>query len=212
MSSLVVNDTLVDSLLDQAVSLANSLKIAFDTPSGIPDPTVFLNPKPRISGAERNNIAEVGTIVLEWTRLSDLTGDQSYAKLAQKAESYLLKPTGQKEAWPGLVGTFVSTKNGAFLDSNGGWSGLTDSFYEYLIKMYMYDPKSYAEYRTRWELAADSTMKHLASHPTSRKDLTFLSQYSGQKTSPNSGHCKLTFSPHYLLMWSMDMKLIRAPD
>lgn len=180
----------VDALLKQAQTLGDSLSVAFDTPSGIPDPTIFLNPAKKNSGTDRNNIAEIGTLVLEWTHLSDLSGNKTYAALAQKAQNYLLRPKGAPEAWPGLIGTFVSTKDGSFLDSSGGWSGYDDSFYEYLIKMYVYDPKAFGEYKDRWVAAVDSTMKHLLSHPTTRPDLTFLSAYNGQKTTPNSGHCK----------------------
>ncbi|KAL7926683.1 glycoside hydrolase family 47 protein [Trichoderma austrokoningii] len=187
-SGLVKNHTLVNNLLTQAESLANGLKVSFNTTSGVPDPTVYFNPTYRNSGTGSNNVAEIGTLVLEWTHLSDLTGNPLYGQLAQKGESYLLNPTGSPEAWPGLVGTFVSTSNGQFQDSNGSWSALSDSFYEYLIKMYLYDPKTFAEYKDRWVLAADSTIAHLASHPTSRQDLTFLSQYSGPTTSPQSGH------------------------
>lgn len=180
----------VDALLIQAKILGDSLSVAFDTPSGIPDPTVFLNPTKKNSGADKNNIAEIGTLVLEWTRLSDLSGNSTYAELAQKAQNYLLHPTGAPEAWPGLIGTWVSTGDGSFLDSTGGWSAYDDSFYEYLIKMYVYDPEAFAEYKDRWVAAVESTMEHLVSHPTTRKNLTFLSSYDGQKTNPNSGHCK----------------------
>lgn len=190
MSNLKVDYGKVETLLKQAESLADTLSFAFDTPSGVPDSAVFLKPTKRISGSKENSIAEVGTLVLEWTRLSDLTGNPKYGELVDKAESHLLRPRGSPEAWPGLVGTTVSTENGEFLDSDGGWSGGTDSFYEYLIKMYQYDPKAYGHYKQRWVLAADSTMKHLASHPTSRKDLTFLSQFSGQRVEPVSTHCK----------------------
>lgn len=182
----------MNNLLTQAQTLANGLKVSFNTPSGVPDPTVFFNPTFRNSGASSNNVAEIGTLVLEWTHLSDLTGNPLYAQLAQKGESYLLNPKGSAQAWPGLVGTFVSTSNGNFQDSNGSWSALSDSFYEYLIKMYLYDPVAFSNYKDRWVLAADSTIAHLASHPSTRKDLTFLSSYSGQTTSPNSGHCKFS--------------------
>ncbi|KHN99039.1 1,2-a-D-mannosidase [Metarhizium album ARSEF 1941] len=185
---LGVDPPRVDMLLTQARSLGDSLSVAFDTPSGIPDPTIVLNPARRNSGADRNNIAEIGTLVLEWTRLSDLSGNQTYAELAQRAQDYLLRPSGAPEAWPGLVGTWVSTRDGSFLDSSGGWSAYDDSFYEYLIKMYVYDPGAFGEYKDRWVAAVDSTMEHLVSHPTTRKDLSFLSSYSGQKTTPSSGH------------------------
>ncbi|KAK5987782.1 Mannosyl-oligosaccharide alpha-1,2-mannosidase [Cladobotryum mycophilum] len=185
---LDIDHSLVKNLLTQAVNLAESLKVSFDTPSGIPDPTVYLNPTKRNSGSSNNNIAEIGTLVLEWTRLSDLTHNPLYAQLAQKGENHLLQPKGQPEAFPGLIGTFVSTKDGTFLDSSGGWSAYDDSYFEYLIKMYLYDPKAFKLYKDRWVLAADSTIKYLASHPTTRKDLTFLSSYNGKQTNPNSGH------------------------
>jgi mannosyl-oligosaccharide alpha-1,2-mannosidase len=75
--------------------------------------------------------------VLEWTRLSDLTGDPSYGRLAQRAEEYLLnpQPQGLAEPFPGLVGSTISIKNGSFVDNQGGWGGGADSFYEYLIKV-----------------------------------------------------------------------------
>jgi mannosyl-oligosaccharide alpha-1,2-mannosidase len=75
--------------------------------------------------------------VLEWTRLSDLTGETSYGRLAQRAEEYLLDPQPQRlaEPFPGLVGSTIAIRNGSFVDDAGGWGGGDDSFYEYLIKV-----------------------------------------------------------------------------
>lgn len=192
MKKLVTDDEKVDALLQQAKSVADSLSIAFDTPSGIPEGDIILNPEPRQIVSGKNGPAGIGTLVLEWVRLSDLTGDGKYAKLAQKAESYLIRPTGEPEAFPGLVGRLLSIETGEFIDSEGGWGGGVDSFYEYLIKMYLYDPEEFEEYKDRWILAADSTMDFLASHPTTREDLTFLNIYTGPNvTEAHSGHCKL---------------------
>lgn len=190
MKGLCSDSKLVETLLNQAQSLADSLSIAFDTPSGIPQDTVYLNPRPSIGKDDTNSIAGFGTLVLEWTRLSDLTGNQTYAKLAQKAESYLIHPTGVPEAFPGLVGHNVGIKDGKFQDNSGGWSGGTDSFYEYLIKMYLYAPDEFAEYKDRWVLAADSTIKYLASHPSTRPDLTFLAEFYSGLVYTQSGHRK----------------------
>ncbi|PNY24772.1 alpha-1,2-Mannosidase [Tolypocladium capitatum] len=199
MNSLIADSSKVDVLLKQAMSLADSLSIAFDTPTGIPDPRIFLNPRGSLSGSSSNNIAEIGTLVLEWTHLSDLSGNNKYAQLTQKAESYLLNPTGSPEAWPGLVGNQVSVKDGTFLNSDGSWGAGADSFYEYLIKMYQYDSKSFAAYKDRWVLAADSTIAHLASHPTSRQDLTYLLTYSGQNTNPDMGHLATFAGGNFIL-------------
>ena len=190
MRGLGVAPEKVQGLLRQAKALADSLAIAFETPSGVPDGEIFLNPTRRLSGRGNNSAAGIGTLVLEWTRLSDLTGDFKYANLSQTAEGYLLRPTGKAEAFPGLIGTWISTENGQFLDSSGSWGGLMDSFYEYLIKMYLYDPRRFSVYKDRWILAADSTMQHLASHPSSRQNMTFLAGYEGSKIKQNSGHCE----------------------
>ncbi|KAF4122118.1 mannosyl-oligosaccharide alpha-1,2-mannosidase [Geosmithia morbida] len=188
-AKLVRDGSHVGACLDQARSLADSLKFAFDTPTGIPDPVVRLNPDRRRSGATVNNVAEAGTLILEWTRLSDLTGDRQYADLARRAESYLISPKpASAEPWPGLTGTFVSIANGSFTSDGGGWGGYTDSFFEYLIKMYLYDPDDFSPYKDRWVAAAESTMEHLASHPRSRNDLTFLADYEGQVTISRSTH------------------------
>lgn len=134
---------------------------------------------------------------MEWTRLSDLTGDPTYGELAQKGESYLINPLNPElgEPFPGLLGSDVSIANGSFVDSAGGWTGGTDSYYEYLIKMYLYDPDRFSTYKDRWVSAVESSIKYLASHPTSRPDLTFLSYYYNNTKEGifyYSEHCKST--------------------
>ncbi|GAO13574.1 uncharacterized protein UV8b_05848 [Ustilaginoidea virens] len=190
---------LVGRLLKQAQILGNSLSIAFSTPTGIPDGTIYLNPKPRINGSESNGPAGIGTLVLEWTRLSDLTGNKTYAQLAQKAEKYLTEPQGLPESFPGLVGNELGIKDGKFRSQFGSWGGGTDSYYEYLIKMYLYDPDEFGHYKDRWVAAAESSIKHLASHPTSRPDLTFLAAYNGTQIIPASGHLASFVGGNFIL-------------
>ena len=125
-----------------------------------------------------------------------MTDDPEYAKLAQKGESYLLHPQpALGEPFPGLLGTNVRLTDGRFVDGNGGWGGGTDSFYEYLIKMYLYDPVRFKTYGDRWIAAADSSMKYLVSHPTTRPDLTFLAMWEGKELHFVSQHRERPF-PH----------------
>ncbi|CAK7213086.1 Mannosyl-oligosaccharide alpha-1,2-mannosidase 1B [Sporothrix eucalyptigena] len=184
-----INSTLLAAVLSQAEHLADNLKVAFETPSGVPDNDLQFNP-PRRNGSQTNGLATIGTLVLEWTRLSDLTGNPMYGSLAQRGEWYLLNPQPRKlaEPFPGLVGTNVNITNGQFLDGTGGWVGGDDSFYEYLIKMYVYDPVRFGYYKERWILAVESSMRHLASHPASRPDLTFLAMFNGRKQQFLSQH------------------------
>lgn len=80
-----LQESKIPMLLDQARNLANNLSYAFDTPTGIPYNNLYFNNQSN-DGSATNGLATVGTLVLEWTRLSDLTGDDSYAQLTQKAE------------------------------------------------------------------------------------------------------------------------------
>ncbi|KAI1342985.1 glycoside hydrolase family 47 protein [Xylariaceae sp. FL0016] len=189
LSDVLGNSSIpVDVLLKQSVNLADQLSVAFDTASGVPINDIIFNgpegPVPNRSETS-NGLATIGSLVLEWTRLSDLTGDTRYAELTQKAEDYLLNVLNPEvgEPYPGLLGTNVNVSNGYFVDSAGGWNGGTDSFYEYLIKMYLYDTSRFGEYKDRWVKAVDSSIQYLSSHPTSRPDLTFLAKYNGAGTA-----------------------------
>jgi len=164
---LASNRTNVEQLLIQAQYLARNLSYAFDTPTGIPSNNLYFADR-TTDNATTNGLATVGSLVLEWTRLSDLTGDEIYGQLAQRGESYLLNPKpASSEPFPGLVGTNIDLTTGQFVDAAGGWNGGDDSFYEYLIKvrlydrlhttrhvltlpqMYVYDSERFCNYRTR---------------------------------------------------------------
>lgn len=190
-SNLLANSSNIESLLAQSVILANTLSFAFNTTSGIPDNNVAFNSMTR--SGQNTGLAVVGTLVLEWTRLSDLTGNPIYAQLTQQAEQYLLRPQFQppfEEPFPGMLGSEIDLNTGKFLDASGGWVGGTDSYYEYLIKMFVYDARRFGEYRDRWIAAADSSIKYLGSHPSSRPDLTFMAAYEGKRPVYTSEHCK----------------------
>ncbi|KAI1380521.1 glycoside hydrolase family 47 protein [Hypoxylon crocopeplum] len=182
LSDYAPDQASVDRILEQAISLADVLSIAFDTPSGVPINTlIYSSSGYHVGGDTTNGIATIGTLVLEWTHLSDITGDDRYAEVTQVAEDYLLNVRNPEvgEPFPGLIGTDVNITDGTFTDSGGGWNGGTDSFYEYLIKMYVYDQDRFGEYKDRWIAAVDSSIKYLASHPSSRPDITFLAAYDG---------------------------------
>lgn len=57
--------------------------------------------------------------------------------------------------------------------------------------MYIYDSSRFEEYRDRWISAADSSILRLASHPSSRPDLTFLSMFNGKTRIFESQHRKM---------------------
>ncbi|KAH7391461.1 mannosyl-oligosaccharide 1,2-alpha-mannosidase IC [Cadophora sp. MPI-SDFR-AT-0126] len=181
----------IDALLAGAKTLATNLKPCFDTPSGVPASFTNFTTKQPVDGPrytspnqapfdgkphKAQNTAVVGTLILEYFRLSDLTGDNSFAALARKAESHLINPKPAPK-FPGLVGGQVDTDTGDFLDYNLGWQSGVDSFFEYLIKTHIYDPgqDKNSEYLDFWTLAVESSMKHDIVSPYGFPNLKFLS-------------------------------------
>lgn len=203
LSHLATNKRYVRALLHQSENLANYLSYAFETPSGVPSNNLIFSNR-TTDGANTNGLATAGSLVLEWTRLADLTGNQTYAELSQKAESYLLNPKPMKgQPYPGLLGMNINITNGHFVDANGGWIGGADSFYEYLIKMYVYDTNRFATYRDRWIEAADSSIKYISSHPSTRPDLTYLAEYSGKRNINDSQHLACFDGGNFILAGSV---------
>lgn len=118
--------SLRQALYDQMIVLGDILSCAFSTPSGVPrdwvDPATC-----QTDQGTTNSVAGVGTTILEFARLSDITGNKTYANLAQRAEEYLLRPKpASGQPYPGLLGSFVRVDNGQILDSKGSWGAFSD--------------------------------------------------------------------------------------
>ncbi|KAJ5976138.1 mannosyl-oligosaccharide alpha-1-2-mannosidase 1B [Penicillium waksmanii] len=191
------DEKLVEALLSQAKSLATAISPVFDTASGLPASTMnfstgeIMKSTTAVNGTKYNstNTAQAGTMILEYYRLSDLTGDESFRQNAQKAEKYLINPQ-PAPAFPGLVGTELNTETGKFITLDGGWEAGVDSFIEYLIKTYIYDPEDdmVEQLKDFWLLTVESSKENIALSPYKRPELTFLSQLDENGT----------------IMWSMD--------
>ncbi|KAH9825456.1 glycoside hydrolase, partial [Teratosphaeria destructans] len=179
-STMAVNHRidLRQALYRQMVRLGDVLACAFDTPTGIPHD--WVDPAKCSASGTMNTVAGAGTVLLEFGRLTTITGDQKYIQLARRAEGYLLEPQpASKVPFPGLLGSYLSIDSGELVDSRGSWGAFADSFYEYLIKAYLYDPDTYQLYLEKWTEAADSTMQSIGSHPYGNPDLTLLATWDG---------------------------------
>ncbi|EMC93303.1 glycoside hydrolase family 47 protein [Baudoinia panamericana UAMH 10762] len=177
------DQSLRDGLYRQMVNLGNALDCGFNTPSGIPrnwiDPAIC-----KTDDGLSNAIAGIGTLILEFDRLSSITGNDTYVRHARLAEQFLLYPFPQyNEPFPGLIGSFLSIIDGRIINSKGSWGSFSDSYYEYLIKAYVYDRGAYAMYLDRWKLAVDSTIRYLASHPVGHPEWTLLPYFTGRYLS-----------------------------
>jgi mannosyl-oligosaccharide alpha-1,2-mannosidase len=200
--SHMVNDTsMVTNLLTQADVLAQSLKIAFTSETGMPYNGIDVTNQ-AIQGDPTNSLATIGTLVLEWTRLSDLTGNSEYGNLSQKAAPYLFNPQPSwASPWPGLVPNNLNISTGEFISDAINWDGGSDSYYEYLIKAYIYSPSQFSSYRDTWEAAVNSTIANLLQNTTtsSGQNLSYIATWDNGTFSSSMGHLVSFIGGNFLL-------------
>jgi mannosyl-oligosaccharide alpha-1,2-mannosidase len=126
--------------------------------------------------------------------------NSTYKDLTQKAQSHLMDPIPKRlERFAGLVPIEVDVISGSFVKGLITWGGAADSFYEYLLKMYVYDPEHYGNYKDRWVQAADSTIKYLASSPKTNPNIAFIGRYNGTAFIPQSGHMECFAGGNFIL-------------
>lgn len=175
----------IKALLSQAVTLADKIAYGFNTPSGLASVDVDFTTDTPVEGTytisatgvtyNSTNTASAGTFLLEWYRLTDLTGNTTYRDLVDRGEAPLVNPN-PAPVYPGLVGTQFDTTSGDMLNFAGGWHSEVDSFLEYLIKTYQYKVTNTTTfYKNFWLEAASSTASYLAVHPYGFSNLTFIS-------------------------------------
>lgn len=126
-------------LLELAADIGNRLLPAFNTSTGMPYPRVNLrygvNPEMSRTGQEKDTCtACAGTMLLEFSALSRLTGNMIFEEKASKAMDYLWK---SRHSVSDLVGTVINIQNGDWIRKESGVGAGIDSYYEYLLKAYI---------------------------------------------------------------------------
>jgi hypothetical protein len=123
------------SLLTTAEDLAIRLLPAFDTPTGIPLSWVNLRTGRILGDTTDTCTACATTLTLEWHLLSHFTGNGSYAAVASRAVRQVFS---RRSAATGLVGNTLCTNTGRWTRNDASIGAGADSYYEYLLKMYLF--------------------------------------------------------------------------
>eukprot|EP00636_Phaeomonas_parva_P000251 CAMPEP_0118864030 /NCGR_PEP_ID=MMETSP1163-20130328/8710_1 /TAXON_ID=124430 /ORGANISM="Phaeomonas parva, Strain CCMP2877" /LENGTH=1054 /DNA_ID=CAMNT_0006798099 /DNA_START=229 /DNA_END=3393 /DNA_ORIENTATION=- len=142
--------------LDKARVLGDRLLKAFDTPSGIPAGRISLNAGPtsaNLRGSSRSVLAEIGTLQVEFRYLSHATGNSRYAEKANKVFEAL-----EGKDRNGLYGIYVDTRS-ASVSGDVTFGALGDSFYEYMLKVWLQGGKQETMYRRMYDAAVDGIIK-----------------------------------------------------
>lgn len=110
-------------------------------------------------------IADLGSLSLEFTRLSQLTGDARYFDAIQRITDLFASQQNQT-ALPGMWPVHVNAQTLDFHSGNGfSFGAMSDSLYEYLPKQYMLLGGLRPEYRQMYELVMEVARKHLFIRP-----------------------------------------------
>ncbi|CAL8463954.1 g3489 [Coccomyxa elongata] len=158
----------------------------------LPVNDVFLNPhsletmRAKGNKPETVSLAEFGSFTLEWHALSARTGKLEYGVQADSI-IYGLNQRYPKQAFlPVWFNRFSGKYNPGNTYSVGG---LADSYYEYLLKLWLLRGRRGEVYRSMWEKAMDEVLDRLVH--VSSDGLTYVGLISVAKKAGSKG----TFKP-----------------
>ncbi|CAE7189042.1 hypothetical protein P3342_009046 [Pyrenophora teres f. teres] len=156
-----------NTLLQKATELGEMLYAAFDTPNRMPV-TRWDWENAAMNGHQEADVqaisAEIGSLTLEFTRLSQLTGNLKWHDAAQRITD-LLERNQNKTKIPGLFPLFVNPFKEEFNDGTFTLGGMSDSLYEYLPKQHLLLGGLTDQYRKLYEGAIEPAKKHLFFRP-----------------------------------------------
>jgi mannosyl-oligosaccharide alpha-1,2-mannosidase len=191
-------------VLQQAVTLADKLLLAFDPHSGLPWPRVDFATG-EVSADERTvGPARAGSNFLENCVLSKLTGNSEYCARATQSWAPLVRNKYFEEI-PGLVDGRVDVLTSEPVGRNRHWDSGHDSYYEYLLKAHLLLPDSPNAkiYKDRWIQAAEAVRLNLttrsAPSPKSPMGHLFMGKWNGPWYINEMSHLAC-FAPGNLLL------------
>lgn len=158
-----------EAFLDKATDLGDRLVKAFDSPSGVPYFQVNLKTGKAINehwSPKETQISAAGSVQMEFRYLTKVTGNKSYAEKAEHAFDVLstLKPPD------GLYYTAVRNMDKQPSFGNAGsritFGGRADSFYEYMLKLWLQGGKTETKYREMYDESIEGMHKVLLKYST----------------------------------------------
>jgi mannosyl-oligosaccharide alpha-1,2-mannosidase len=187
-----LSDGKYPALLEKAKELGEILYSAFDTPNRMP--VCRWDWKKHASGtnllpADFTLLAEIGSLSLEFTRLSQLTGDLRYYDAIARITNILEAAQDKDTHMPGLWPTVVDARAMTFNYNHFTFGGMADSTYEYLPKQHMLLGGGSDSYRSMYIKAMNTAEKELFFRPMTPEDADIL--FSGSAAMADTGASSL---------------------
>ncbi|KAI1336138.1 glycoside hydrolase [Xylariaceae sp. FL0016] len=152
-------------LLKKATEIADLLMTAFDTPNRMPITRFpwkdYMKGKDLKAGSSVL-VAEIGSLSLEFTKMSQLTGDMQYYDAVQRIYDELEEGQSRSSLpgmWPVIVNAARSPME--FKGDSFSLGGMSDSTFEYLGKQYLLLGGAFEQPRKLYENFIEVAEKHL---------------------------------------------------
>jgi len=156
----------------KAIDFADSMLPAFDTPTGLPVGVINLS-----TGEVYNDtwsvLSELGTLHLEFSYLSEITGVSRYKEVVEKARRYLYEMWRPRNLYPNFVNPFT----GQWGEDHSSVGALGDSFYEYLLKEWIRTGKTDHFSKKMFDEAVEGIKEKLLHY--SKKDELYIAEHRG---------------------------------
>ncbi|SGZ30687.1 BQ5605_C049g12431 [Microbotryum silenes-dioicae] len=158
-------------MLTRAIELGDWLLPALNTDFGVPKGHYEPGTNPDGTRPGRTSLAEVGSLSLEFTRLSMISGDETYFQAVQRTMDTLdtrfprgkMHGARQGARLGQLLPSFIDTSRPEWLSDVYSFGAASDSYYEYLMKMAHllgnYGPD--AQYARMYREVIDSAYEYL---------------------------------------------------
>ena len=143
----------------RAKELVDKMLPAFNTPSGIPQARVNLQTGDHFNynWAQGAILAEFGSLQLELNELTRSTHDAKYAEKGMKVFEVLRT----KRTVDGMYPLYADTNSGNTVGGEISFGGMGDSFYEYLLKVWLQTGRKHAWLRQMYDAAIDGLASRL---------------------------------------------------
>ncbi|KAJ8474678.1 hypothetical protein ONZ45_g15868 [Pleurotus djamor] len=143
-------------LVEKAKEVADKMAFAWVGDNLVP--FGFINFATNTPTRGTSNIAEAGTLALEWSTLTKHTGNATYAN---KAVGSLRHIATLPDPLPGLAAQGIDPATGKSVGAFVTWGGGSDSYFEYLIKYARLSNTDDPIFADTWATAVDSSIKTL---------------------------------------------------
>ncbi|KAI8976706.1 seven-hairpin glycosidase [Trametes punicea] len=144
------------ALIKQAEILGTKMSAAWINGNKIPFGELDFNTS--IPVIQTSNIAEAGTLTLEWSRLAKYTGNDTFRALA---EGSVRQIASLATPIPGFPAQGIDPSTGQSVGAYVTWGGGSDSYLEYLIKYARITNTNDTLFADTWHTAVDSSIHTL---------------------------------------------------